>query len=340
MAKTRIRKPSERNRARRQGTTDARVARVLRDVKSELDRGRGTKAAKLYLDAQAHDLLPTGADLPAWLARTLGKAATAKLVEAFAHFPCFYCKNGIAPCEKCEGHGQIGGGVICEVCLGLKAARCEFCDGSGWVAMNLVPEGLRPLVLRERMDWACRQIDALLKRAVPQASRNEAAAIAKRCARLVLDLNRNIGILENGVVAAKSSSSTNKRSQGGGARIVRTSCQAAAKAELRIRELIRQMGRTFRLQAEQADESVSRPKHLRQAAEFYDSLAASKTLAGTCLEHPFLREAAKELLKKRAKATGRTKGSRRKRKVRRKKSERRSRQGGTGAQPDVASPNG
>jgi hypothetical protein len=228
--------------------------------------------------------------------------------------------------------------MICEVCIGLKVGRCDFCDGSGWVTMNLVPEGLRTLVLRKRIGWACREIDALLKRSLPQASRNKATAIAKRCARLVLELNRSIGVLENGVVAAKSLSSTNERSQGGHARIVRTSCQAAARAELRVRELIRQMGACFRLQAEQAGESLSPSKHQGQAAEFYESLAASKTLAGTCLEHPFLKEAGKELLKGLAKAPGQTAGSKRKRKARRKQSERRSRHSGNQVQRDEASP--
>jgi hypothetical protein len=267
---------------------DSQRARILQSVVEELDRGRGDQAARLYLDGQAHGLFPTGNGLPRRLTKTIGKEATGKLVSAFAQFPCFYCRKGLEPCEACDGLGSVASGTICEACAGLGAARCGFCDGSGWVTYNVVPPGLRLSVLAERVNRASGRIEALLQKPVPKNASADPAKAAERCTKQMLDLNRQLGVLENAVVALRGLARAQPSSKERLAKIAGACCRAALEAQARIRLLAKQMAVCSKLQAEAADADEAVGKRAKKGAAFYESLAATETLTGTALEHPYL----------------------------------------------------
>jgi hypothetical protein len=295
MAKAESPRRSDASRARASQKRAAQRARILQEVVADLERDRGTRAAKLCRNGQDHGLFPTGNGLRRWLLKSIGKEATGKLVDAFARFPCFYCENGLETCETCNGRGTIADSLICEVCAGLSVTRCGFCDGSGFVTNNVVPPGLRVVVLAERVNRASSRIKTLLDKPVPQDAPTDPVGVAKRCAKQLLDLSRQMGVFENTVVAAKDLAQAHPRSKEKLAKIVGLCCHAAVDARQRIRELAEQMSRCSKLQAEAPDVDESVRRRAERGAEFYESLAASETLAGTALEHPYLQRAVARL---------------------------------------------
>ena len=282
---------------------DRQRAHFLKALARELERGHGTKAAQLFLDGQAHAILPTGKSLPQWLAKTLGKEQTGKLVEAFAKAPCFYCKKGLLPCDGCDGRGLFAGGVICETCAGLGVIRCAFCDGSGWVTGDIVPVGLRFLVVAERAIQAHGRIRVLLRKPVPKSIPGNPAESAKRCAFLLLEINRQMGVLENTVMAARNLARMYPGSKRQIAKIVGASCQAAVEARVRIRELLKQMGVCCKLRAEAANRNSAVRKRAMEGYGFYESLAASKTFTNTAFGHPYLQAAIERIGRRHSKTS-------------------------------------
>ncbi len=314
LAKTENCQASDGSRTRARQKRDGQRARLLQSVVNELERGRGTRAAQLFRDGQAHDLFPTGNGLARWLIKSIGKEATGKLVDAFAQFPCFYCKRGLEPCEACDGHGAIAGPMICEACAGLGVARCEFCDGSGWVTNNVVPPGLRLIVLAERVNRARSHIETALQKPVPKNVSADPVKDAKRCAKQILEVNRQMGVFENAVEVSKELLRTHPSSKEKLAKIVGLCCRAAVEAQVRVRELTKQMSVCSKAQAETVDDDATVRKRAEKGAAFYESLATSKTFAGTTLEHPYLQQAATKLSRRRSKAdrTGNQRNTRQK----------------------------
>jgi hypothetical protein len=269
---------------------DVQRARVLQSVRAELEARRPAKAARVFLNGDAHNIFPKGAGLRPWLAKTIGKQQVGELVTSFARFPCFYCKKGLQPCERCEGSGHLPGAEICGACAGLSVTRCEFCDGSAWATITVVPAGLQPLVASERAKLAAERVDALLARPLPQPSQRDPVKSAKSCAGLLLEVNRQLGVFENVVVAVQALLRTQPESKRLLVQILGRSCRAGAAAEGRVRELISQLAACSKLQADTA-----RPAKLRKlataGAAYYEELAKSDAFAGTPFDHPFLRSA-------------------------------------------------
>jgi hypothetical protein len=283
------------NRGSTKRKRDRQRIRVLRNIVDELEHGRRTTAAKHFREGQDHRLFPTGNGLPRWLIKSIGKEATGKLVDAFAQFPCFYCKKGLETCETCDGRGTIAGGIICEACAGLGVIRCSFCDGSGWVTYNVVPPGLRLTVLAERVNRASGEIETLLQKPAPKNASADPVKAAERCTKQMLDLNRQLGVLENAVVASKDLARTHPSSKQKLAKIAEACCHAAVEAQARVRLLAKQLAVCSTVQAEAVDADAAVRKRAKKGAAFYESLAASETLAGTALEHPFLQRAVAKL---------------------------------------------
>ena len=265
---------------------------------AELERGRGTKAAKLFRDGQDHGLFPTGNGLPRWLIKTIGKEATGKLVDAFTQFPCFYCKERLEACVSCDGRGTIAGDMICEACVGLGVTRCGFCDGSGWITYNVVPPGLRLVVLAERVNRACSHIEKLLQKPVPKNTSDDPVKAAKQCAKQLLVLNRQLGVFENAIVASKDLARTHPSSKKKLVKIIRLCCRTAVEAQKRVRQMAKQMGVCSKEKAKDPDVNSSVRKRAVKGSKFYESLAASETFAGTTLEHPRLQQAVAKLSRK------------------------------------------
>ncbi len=281
------------------GSAEAKAKRVMRDVLRELDLDHRAEAARLFVKGLSHGIVPEGADLAEWLVETVGTEAAARLIVAFVRCPCFYCEKGREACENCGGRGHSRSGAVCERCAGLGVARCDFCDGSGWVTLNYVPEGLQVRVLVDRAHLAIRSIGKQLEQRVPRPSRSAPARSLKECARLLLDLNRAMGVLENSLVAARELAERDRQWKDRLARVARSSIRAGAKGEARILEIIRCMAALARLQAESAARGSADRKLATRRADFYESLLdPAKMLAGTGLAHPLLHEAVGEHLRK------------------------------------------
>jgi hypothetical protein len=270
---------------------DEHRARTLRKVLDELKWDRGTHAAQLFRDAEARGLFPAGDNLPRWLIRTIGKNAMAKLVNAFVQFPCFCCSDGLQTCEACDGSGTVAGESFCETCAALGTERCRFCGGSGWVTYGVVPPGLRLTVMTERVNRASRHVAMLLQKPIPQDTAHDPVTTAKQCATQLLELNRGLGTIENAVAASKDLARLHPDTKDRLARLVGLCCRVARQGQVRVRQLVRQMGICSEAQAEAADTDTEARRRVEKGARFYASLAASKSLAGTTLEHPLLQRA-------------------------------------------------
>src|SRR5687767_4644431 len=168
---------------------------LLASVEDRLSAGDGQHAARILLDAISGRLLVAELSLDDWLSG-LDEAARAKLVSAFALYPCFACLNGIEPCDTCSGSGFEADARVCTLCAGFGSKRCDFCNGSGLATYNVVPDALRVNVLASRASRASRYLQKVLAQSVAEAG--EAALV-----RHVQDLNKLLGVLENAVVAAQ-----------------------------------------------------------------------------------------------------------------------------------------
>lgn len=96
--------------------------------------------------ARAHRIDPLN------LARTaMGPSAVEYLVSAFSHLHCFMCHGGCAPCDSCEGEGEITPGKPCPTCNGLALAACPFCRGTNWADRDVIPSEIAPAVYRRQL---------------------------------------------------------------------------------------------------------------------------------------------------------------------------------------------
>jgi len=278
--------------------TRTRAEKALPAVVQALERGRRQDAARLFLQGLSHGIAPQDKPLLKWLSRAIGKELTAKLVNAFVHFPCFYCKKGRTRCEDCDARGSLEEGTPCRTCVGIGVARCEFCDGSGWVTLEYVPEGLRPVVIRNRAALALQRMRNLSRQPVGRPSSGDADKTVKRCSQFLLNLDRQMGVFENVLVAVEHLPEADHAKVK--LRSLADRCvQTAAKGENRIRETILCMANAFRAAAKTAGKGSRKRSQAERRAEFYAALVdANRTLAGTGLEHPFLHKAVNEAIQR------------------------------------------
>ena len=111
------------------------------------------------------------------------------------------CKAGLLVCEECGGKGLDPRGAICERCIGLGAANCPFCGGSGWITYNYVPAALLSLVVMERSRGVLEVAGELLAQPAPTADTRPAPSRAALIRQLVR-LNRLLGAFNNAIAVA------------------------------------------------------------------------------------------------------------------------------------------
>ncbi len=267
---------------------DHRVDRVISLVREDLDKGRGNRAVQHFIEGYAYDLFPQGPQLATALPRLLGKRDAARLVTAFARFPCFYCTKGVEPCNHCNGAGELREHAVCARCCGFGNARCTLCDGSGWVAIGFVPPGLRLLVLQSRVEEVRKRLAALAAKPVPNLSARAPGRSHKACLREVNLVNRYLGILENTIAACARLRASSPKWRGRLSKLSTTCARQGVKAANRLRAALEPLAACS---AHCADDGrladADRCRHDR-LADFYARLAECDTWDDTCLARPVL----------------------------------------------------
>jgi len=293
---------SRRGNAREKAETavTAGAGRVLKTVVNALNEGNSTEAVRLLNDGIAHGIAPDAPKLLDWLARNIGKEAAARLVTAFAAHPCLYCKKGLEHCEACDGHGRRNDGTLCERCLTIGLARCDFCDGAGFLQYIAIPAGLRMAVALERIRLAGGRLAALLKQPAPRADPDDPQGAMKEAARGLLELNRELGILENAYTAAREAARSRTGPKELPAKIVATAIRYAIAGFKRMHRLLECMALCAENELHATDLSASARELAKARSRFFRQLLKpGSAFAGTCLEHSLLQKAIRKASMKR-----------------------------------------
>ena len=252
---------------------------VTDPIRARLAAGDGHRAAVMLIDAIAGGTLAGNVSLAEWFA-DLGEPARAALVSAFAHFPCFACRNGTEACEACHESGFVAVARPCPACVGFGVKRCDFCNGSGLATYSLMPIELQPNVLVAR---AARARKYLQRLAVSRVGTTTARLEAQH----VQDANKLLGVLENAVVAARELAAAGYLSPEATAQFAASCDRVAAAGVGHLRGSLRWLASHHR-ELSGATGALADAENAAAMAEFYEDLAQSPSFDGTGLAHPFL----------------------------------------------------
>ena len=249
-------------------------------VDSLLRAGHGQRAAELLVNSLAQHTWPAELPVAQWLEQSLGDDTRARLISAFAHYPCFVCDNGFERCQPCGGSGFTAVAQVCVACIGLGSRRCDFCNGAGLATYNVVPLELRARVTVSRASRGAKYLKAL----VQKRPRDLTEATASR---YLIDMNKLLGVLENAVIAARQLADVGMLPHAVAANMFAACSKPAAAAEIRVRETLQRLARHH------ADAAAALPpvdaENARAKGEFYSMLSQSDGFEGTGIAHPFLR---------------------------------------------------
>jgi hypothetical protein len=268
------------------------TARITEQMLTHLKSGDFQAAATLFIKGQNEGIFPGDRTLTSKLVKEIGENATEKLIIAFSHYPCQFCTRGRTKCKDCDGHGHINHNIVCEPCLGIGSVRCDFCNGSGWMAIEDIPDGLRSTVLIVRARSALTRIKSALVKPVPQILESKPSATLKECAQTLIYLDRYTGVLENIVVIFEKmnipeGNFKNKLN------VSHQKCiEAAIQSKKRMRDILLCMSESARLEAASAGEDSPIRKLAEKRREFYENMVKKQDVfAGLKDEHPFLEKA-------------------------------------------------
>ncbi len=281
--------------------SDSQIQYALQDLVKQLERDDAAKAVRLFLQDQTRSLFPKSGDVLEWLTKNAGKNTTKRLISACTHFSCLNCKKGLRRCKNCDGTGHFGYEMICEKCLGFGAVSCDFCGGTGWAAIDFVPEGLGPVVFASHIKIAEKRLTKLLKKQPLRPSRKDAIRVFNECKHLLLNLNRQISVLETAVGITKEIANIPDNLEEQTYKLRTLSINAGLKDKRRLGKIVQSTTTGLKLYANNQRKDSKMYKLAKARASFYNSLLkSSPKFTGTYLEHPFLNEAAeKTILKKR-----------------------------------------
>jgi len=267
---------------------------ALDSFQKALQQGHSDEIVQMFLESQARNLFPKGGDTLKWLTDNIGKKAVTKTVVAFASLACFDCKEGLRPCENCNGTGHFDYEMVCESCLGLASVPCDFCGSIGWASIDCIPVGLRLAVFGVRLESAEKQVESMFKKELLHLSEKNAVQVFKECVDLLFDLNKQISVLESTVGIARNMIEVPSNLKGQMSKITRKCVIIAVKGEKKLEEIIETMIAACKLQSESEEKNSKIQKFAAARTKFYSSLFNSRPrFSSTYLEHPLLNEAAK-----------------------------------------------
>ncbi|MBN1391429.1 MAG: hypothetical protein JW947_01350 [Sedimentisphaerales bacterium] len=262
---------------------------------AHLKNDRFVEAVKLFLAGQARGIFPKDRNLVKKLVKAVGKNAANRLIFAFAHYPCPFCKKGSSKCRDCNGRGHIDYDMICDRCLGIGMVRCDFCDGSGWMAMRDVPKGLRIVVFIKRAQTVLKRLKLICAHPLPKPSKNNPLAAFKKSSHLLIKIDRYMGVLENVLVMAQNLRAAEPQFKNKIAKITQLCADAAAKAKKFQREIINCMAVAAQLEMDVAKKGTPKHRLAKKRLEFYRNLLGkSDTFVSLSEQHPFLEKAIKK----------------------------------------------
>lgn len=265
------------------------IAKLMQKVTDELNADRDVQAVRLFADGLDHGIVPPGVNLVHWVINAIGKAGTSKLLKAYARHPCFYCKNGVEPCEACKGQGYWQDDTLCETCVTTGVARCDFCNGTGFVTFNAIPADLRLLAAFERVKFAAGRTKVLVDRPAPRPSQSRPHECLKQCVIRLIEANRLMGVFENAVILVREISAFESGSRSFQLKIMKACRRYAPLAHERIHGILQCMSVCTRIEAT-IPRLTPRARNLaNRRRAFLDSLLEpSSRFTGTALEHRFL----------------------------------------------------
>jgi hypothetical protein len=258
---------------------------------------RLSDAVRLFLAGQDRGHIPRSKKLIDWL-REKDSLFIRRIIAAFAHHPCPFCKNGLLTCEFCEGKGDIDSTRICETCLGLGLMLCNFCGGTGWSPIQSVPKGMRIAVLLERAHVALSHLGDLSRRPILAKGQQLTGSDFKKAAFLLLGFNRYISALEAVLVAGDNYTSYVENTDK--LRDKMPDCsQGALLAGRRMYRLIRLMADSSRRLSQQATQNPKKALLFSLRAAFYQSMVDKNLpVEQTGIGHPLMIRAIKHLREK------------------------------------------
>jgi hypothetical protein len=249
-----------------------------RSVEALLASGQATRAARALIAGLSSGSFSDHLTVGEWLA-SLDPHAYAKLTSAFAHYPCFACRNGQETCDACSGSGFTAVARVCGTCIGLGTKRCDFCGGTGLAAYNVIPAELWLSVIASRTARGAKLIEKIA--ALDPATLGEAAAVAR-----LQDVNKLLGVLENAFAAARQVVASGAVEPEVAQELLEAYAAPAAAGMKFMRGAMRELAGHYRRYAKtlpgvDADNAEAK-------AEFYEDLAQSASFDGSGAAHPLL----------------------------------------------------
>ncbi len=256
---------------------------VLAELKDAARAGDIKRVMKLLRHADAGGRLRAGSGFTAALRSAVGESAATAIARAFATDPCPYCRNGREPCEDCAGTGAIGN-KVCRPCAGLGVRRCPFCNGTAFAGYDLVPRGLRPAVMKLRLEFAESQIAGAARHA---DDREHARQVVGR----IFAVDRCRGVLANAVeqVSLDETSTVGGSAMFSEDDVSRTRRRALAlngRAEDVIRALLRRLAEGFARRAERPGSNGEARRLVAHRARHFASMSEDESLGDSALRTP------------------------------------------------------
>jgi hypothetical protein len=158
--------------------------------------------------------------------------------------------------------------------------------------MEDVPEGFRITVLIRRAKTSLRRLKLIFAKPLPRPLKNNPMIALKKSARLLVKVDRYMGVLENVLIMAGKLRISEPQFKNKIGRITQLCVEAAVKGKKYVREIINRMAVSARLELEGTKNGSPKHNLAKKRMEFYKSLLEkSDIFVSLSDQHPFLEKA-------------------------------------------------